>query len=45
MISQNLDLLTQKSISILREAKAKYNNIAALWSMGKDSTAMLSLAR
>lgn len=45
MIAQNIDLLTQKSISILREAKVQYNNIAALWSMGKDSTAMLSLAR
>lgn len=45
MIAQNIDLLTQKSMSILREAKAQYNNIAALWSMGKDSTAMLSLAR
>ena len=45
MIAQNIDLLTQKSMSILREAKTQYNNIAALWSMGKDSTAVLSLAR
>lgn len=45
MISQDIDKLAQNSITILREAKAQHDNIAALWSMGKDSTAMLSLAR
>ena len=42
---QDLDKLEEKSIFILREAKAKFRNLAALWSMGKDSTAMLAIAR
>lgn len=37
--------LEQKSIYILREAKAKFKNIAVLWSMGKDSTTMIALCR
>ncbi len=45
MIEQNLRSLEEKSIYILREAKLKFNNVAALWSMGKDSTTMLALAR
>ncbi|MGC8669691.1 MAG: sulfate adenylyltransferase subunit CysD [Candidatus Micrarchaeia archaeon] len=45
MIEQNLNELEEKSIYILREAKMKFKNIAALWSMGKDSTTMLMLAR
>jgi sulfate adenylyltransferase subunit 2 len=45
MIQQDLDKLEEKSVFVLREAKAKFKNIAALWSMGKDSTAMLALAR
>lgn len=40
-----LQQLEQKSIYILREAKAKFKNIAVLWSMGKDSTTMLNLCR
>src|SRR3989338_2580574 len=40
-----LDLLTEKSIFILREAKSKFNNLAVLWSGGKDSTALLALCR
>lgn len=42
---QDLDILEEKSVFILREAKAKFRNLAALWSMGKDSTAMLAIAR
>ncbi len=45
MIQQDLKSLEEKSIYILREAKLKFNNVAALWSMGKDSTTMLALAR
>ncbi len=45
MIEQNLSELEGKSVYILREAKERFKNIAALWSMGKDSTAMLALAR
>lgn len=45
MIKQDLTGLEEKSIFILREAKQKFNNVAALWSMGKDSTTMLALAR
>jgi len=37
--------LTEKSIFILREAKARFKNLAMLWSGGKDSTAMISLCR
>lgn len=40
-----LQQLEQKSIYILREAKAKFKNIGVLWSMGKDSTTMLYLCR
>ncbi len=45
MISQDLKILEEKSIYLLREAKLRFNNVAALWSMGKDSTTMLALAR
>src|SRR5271170_7202881 len=45
MIKQNIDELEEKSIYVLREAKSKFKNVAALWSMGKDSTTMLALAR
>lgn len=37
--------LEQKSIYLIREAKAKFKNIAVLWSMGKDSTTALYLCR
>lgn len=37
--------LEQKSIYILREAKAKFKKMAMLWSMGKDSTTCLYLCR
>jgi sulfate adenylyltransferase subunit 2 len=42
---QDLDKLEEKSVYVLREAKARFKNLAALWSMGKDSTAMLAIAR
>lgn len=45
MIEQDLKKLEERSIYIIREAKIKFGNIAALWSMGKDSTAMLALTR
>jgi len=35
----------QKSIFVLREAKARFENPAVLWSTGKDSTATLHLIR
>ena len=44
-MEQDIGKLEEKSIYILREAKSKFKNVAALWSMGKDSTAMLGLAR
>src|SRR5512139_284293 len=37
--------LEHQSIYILREAYARFRNPAMLWSIGKDSTAMLWLAR
>jgi len=41
-----LEALETKSIYIIREAYHKYHNkLALLWSMGKDSTALLHLAR
>jgi sulfate adenylyltransferase subunit 2 len=40
-----LDELESKSIYIIREAYAQYRNIAMLWSIGKDSTALLWLIR
>ncbi len=45
MIKQDLNDLEEKSVFIMREAKDKFKNMAALWSMGKDSTCMLGLAR
>ena len=45
MMEQDITKLEEKSIYILREAKSKFKNVAALWSMGKDSTAMLGLTR
>jgi sulfate adenylyltransferase subunit 2 len=45
MIKQDLNVLEERSIYVIREAKMKFKNMAALWSMGKDSTAVLALAR
>jgi sulfate adenylyltransferase subunit 2 len=40
-----LDELEAKTIYILREAYNKVDNLAMLWSIGKDSTAMLWMVR
>jgi len=37
--------LENKSIYIIREAYSKFRNIALLWSIGKDSTTLLWIAR
>src|SRR5208282_2772142 len=41
----HLDLLENQSIYILREAYKKFKKLAMLWSIGKDSTVLLWLAR
>ncbi len=41
----DLDILEQKSIYIIREAYARFKNIALLWSIGKDSTSLVWLSR
>src|SRR6056297_3740623 len=41
----HLDRLENKSIHIIREAYSEFNNLSMLWSIGKDSTVMLWLAR
>ena len=41
----SLDALESRSIHILREAYAGFKSLAMLWSIGKDSTVMLHLAR
>ncbi len=40
-----LQLLEAKSIHILREAYREFGNLCMLWSIGKDSTVLLWLAR
>ncbi|MBU1933431.1 MAG: sulfate adenylyltransferase subunit 2 [Candidatus Omnitrophica bacterium] len=40
-----LDKLENKTIYIIREAYARFRNIALLWSIGKDSTCLLWIAR
>jgi sulfate adenylyltransferase subunit 2 len=42
---ENLDRLESQSIYIFREAYREFKNLAMLWSVGKDSTVMLWLAR
>ena len=42
---QNISELEEKSAYIIRETKEKFENVAALWSGGKDSTAMIMIAR
>lgn len=41
----HLDTLENQSIYILREAYRKFKKLAMLWSIGKDSTVLLWLAR
>lgn len=40
-----LDKLESKSIYIIREAYKQFKNIAVLWSIGKDSTALMWMVR
>ena len=42
---QHLDQLENTSVHIFREAFASFKNLAMLWSIGKDSTVLLWLAR
>ncbi|MTV48227.1 sulfate adenylyltransferase subunit CysD [Heliobacillus mobilis] len=42
---EHLERLESESIYIIREAYRKYKKIAMLWSIGKDSTVLLHLAR
>ncbi len=44
-IEVDLGELIDKSIFIIREAKAQFKNPAVMWSTGKDSTVMLALIR
>ena len=41
----HLDKLESQSVYILREGYANFKNLAMLWSIGKDSTVLLWLAR
>ncbi|SJZ46370.1 sulfate adenylyltransferase subunit CysD, partial [Selenihalanaerobacter shriftii] len=41
----HLDKLENRAIHILREAYSEFGNLSMLWSIGKDSTVMLWLAR
>ena len=41
----HLDKLESKSVHLLREAYAAFDNLCMLWSIGKDSTVLLWLAR
>ena len=44
-IQTHLDKLENQSIFIIREAYSQFRKVAVLWSIGKDSTALLWLAR
>jgi sulfate adenylyltransferase subunit 2 len=44
-MSDHLEQLEQRSIHILREAYANFKQLCMLWSVGKDSTVLLWLAR
>jgi sulfate adenylyltransferase subunit 2 len=45
LIMNHLDKLEAESVFILREAYREFKNLCMLWSIGKDSTVMLWLAR
>ena len=45
MKGDSLDQLEHRSVYILREAYAAFRNLCMLWSIGKDSTVLLWLAR
>ena len=42
---QHLRALEDQSVYVLREAYKHFDDLAMLWSMGKDSTVLLWLAR
>src|SRR5207247_10165072 len=44
-MDSHLRKLEHQSVYILREAYKHFDNLAMLWSMGKDSTALLWLVR
>ncbi len=44
-MSQHLDQLEHRSVHIFREAYANFKSLCMLWSIGKDSTVLLWLAR
>jgi sulfate adenylyltransferase subunit 2 len=44
-LMDHLDRLESKSVYILREAYREFKNLCMLWSIGKDSTVLLWLAR
>ncbi|OYT49927.1 sulfate adenylyltransferase [Candidatus Bathyarchaeota archaeon ex4484_231] len=44
-MEDHLAILERKSISLIREAKAQFQNIGCLWSTGKDSTAVVWLCK
>jgi len=44
-VMDHLDILENRSVYILREAYAAFRNLCMLWSIGKDSTVLLWLAR
>jgi len=44
-MTSHLQELENKSIAIIREAKAQFKNLAVLWSTGKDSTTSLWLCK
>jgi sulfate adenylyltransferase subunit 2 len=45
MTAKHLDLLEARSVNILREAYANFTSLCMLWSIGKDSTVLVWLAR
>jgi sulfate adenylyltransferase subunit 2 len=45
MAADHLNDLESESVYVLREAVAKFRRLAMLWSIGKDSTVLLWLAR
>ena len=45
MTLDHLDVLEHRSVHIFREAYASFKQLGMLWSIGKDSTVMLWLAR
>jgi sulfate adenylyltransferase subunit 2 len=44
-VSDHLDQLEHRSVHLLREAYANFKQLCMLWSIGKDSTVLLWLAR